>query len=178
MAHYDGASWRITDFADLKGYNFLRIRRNNIQSEDYFIYAIKEDAIKGDIRTIFHLKIGGEPKIIYAGQGWTFIQEIGNEVYFVIDNTINKYVNNEFIPFLEIELPNFGAQIFGRNRKDIFFRMFDGIAHYNGIDIRYIYKFNRNTSITDGVIFDKDIFFLAIDRYNSNDYIIHGKLKQ
>jgi hypothetical protein len=105
-------------------------------------------------------------------------QNIGGTLYFVLGNKIYTYNNQEFKLFLEINESNFGGQIYGRSTEDIILRMYDGIAHYNGSDIEYLYKFSsNNTSITNGVVFEKDIFFIAIDFNNSQNLLIHGKLK-
>ena len=62
------------------------------------------------------------------------------------------------------------------NKNDIFLRMTDGIAHYNGNNIKYIYNFEGNISIIDAVLFENKVFFLAFDISNGNDLIYHGKL--
>lgn len=57
--------------------------------------------------------------------------------------------------------------------------MQDGIAHYNGTDIEYIYRFENSTSIsiTDAVIFEKEIVFLAMDLQNNQNIILRGALE-
>jgi len=41
-----------------------------------------------------------------------------------------------------VENPNFYQRMWGRNSKDIFLLMTDGLAHYNGTDIEYLFYFN------------------------------------
>jgi len=117
---------------------------------------------------------------IYEGKSslktGTFLQKIDGEIYFVIGNTINKYVNNSFKKIFEVTLPNFGIQIHGRTAKDIFLRMTDGIAHYNGNDFKYLYKFKSRVSFTDAVVFEKEIFVLADDLTNGVNLVFRGKL--
>jgi len=55
--------------------------------------------------------------------------------------------------------------------------MTDGVAHYNGNNIEYIYNFEGRISITDAVLFENEVFFLAFDISNGNDLIYHGKLE-
>jgi len=164
----------------LKKYNFLRIRRASNESNKYYLWAIKDSPTTGDLVSIFEYKGGSDIKLIYESkdvvQTGTFIQKIVNEIYFVIGNSINTYSNSEFKKYLQVIFPNFGTQIFGRNKKDIFLRMLDGIAHYNGNDIEYLYRFSGNISITDAFLFDKEVFFLALDLTNGNDLIFRGKL--
>ncbi len=58
--------------------------------------------------------------------------------------------------------------------------MSDGIAHYNGSDVQYIYKTNNNNISLQGtfVVFEKEVFIMADDIYNGLNYIIRGKLKE
>lgn len=119
-------------------------------------------------------------KLIYEGPVGSntsaFIQKINNEIFFVIGRTINRYINDKFELYLQIDSPNFGNQIFGRSKNDIFLRMTDGLAHYNGSNVKYIYNFEGRISITDAVLFEEEIFILALDVTNGNDLIFHGKL--
>lgn len=180
LAHYEGNSWELTEFDSLKNYNFLRIRRNTERSNKYYIQAIKDQRFTGDLFSLFEYKGGDNIKLIYEGpigdNTSAFLQEIDNEMFFVIGKTINKYTNNEFETIIQIPFPNFGNQIFGKNKNDIFLRMTDGIAHYNGNNIEYIYHFEGRISITDAVLFENEVFFLAFDISNGNDLIYHGKL--
>ncbi len=180
IAHFNGSRWDLIYFTDLKRYSFLRIRRANKGSNTYYLWAIKDAPMTGDLVSVFEYKWGADIKLIYEGkdviQTGTFIQNIYNVMYFVIGNTINTYSNSEFKKFLQVTLPNFGIQIFGRSKNDIFLRMLDGIAHYNGNDVEYLYRFSGNISITDAFLFDKEVFFLALDLTNGNDLIFHGKL--
>jgi hypothetical protein len=55
--------------------------------------------------------------------------------------------------------------------------MFDGIAHYNGSNVEYLYNFENEISIRDAVVFEKEVFFLAVNHNTSENLIIRGKLK-
>ncbi|KAF0162218.1 MAG: hypothetical protein FD188_172 [Ignavibacteria bacterium] len=181
IAQFNGTNWGLIEFPNLKNYNFLRIRRANSGSSIYYLLAIKDEPVTGDLFSIFEYKGSNDIKLIYEGslgpQTSSFVQKIDDEMYFLIGSTIYEYSRNEFRNFLQITLPNFGLQIFGRNKNDIFLRMIDGIAHYNGNDIEYLYRFNGRTSITDAFLFETEVFFLALDLTNGNDLIFHGKLK-
>jgi hypothetical protein len=180
IAHYDGVKWELREFTDLKKYNFLRIRRANTESNTYYLWAFKNEPVTGDLLSIFEYKGGTDIKLIYEGklglQTAAFIQKIDNEMYFVIGNTINKYSQNKFKQFLKVNHPNFATPIYGRNQKDIILGMLDGIAHYNGSDIEYLYKFNGSVLMTDTFLFDREIFVMALDLTNGNDLIFRGKL--
>lgn len=57
--------------------------------------------------------------------------------------------------------------------------MIDGIAHYNGIDIEYIHKFDYpRTRIFDAIIFDEEVFFLVSEGQTNLNLLYHGKLNK
>ncbi|MEW6654378.1 MAG: hypothetical protein AB1394_13080 [Bacteroidota bacterium] len=181
IAHYNGLKWGLTDFTELKKYTFLRIRKAGTNSNNYYLFGIKDEPQTGDLLSIWEYGGGTKIKLIYEGRdnlsSGAFIQIIDNQLYHTIGNTINNYLGGRFKEVLQVKVPNFGTQIFGRNKNDILLRMTDGIAHYNGNDIEYLYRFNRRTSITDAFLFENEVFFLAFDLTNGNDLIFHGKLK-
>ncbi|HEX7358763.1 MAG TPA: hypothetical protein VF270_13705, partial [Ignavibacteriaceae bacterium] len=65
----------------------------------------------------------------------------------------------------------------GRNEKDIFLGMRDGIAHYNGENTIYLYRTTENIFVRKGILFEKEVFFLGRD-INGNNLIFHGKLNE
>ena len=69
------------------------------------------------------------------------ISLINNEVYFVLGNKIAIRRNNQFQTIITVDNPNFYQRIWGRNSKDIFLLMTDGLAHYDGSDIEYLFYF-------------------------------------
>ena len=106
------------------------------------------------------------------------ISLIDGEVYFILGDKIAKRKDNQFQTYLTIANPNFNQIIWGRNSKDIFLSMIDGIAHYNGTDIEYLLQYNKpSTYIFEAAIFEKEVFFLVRDYRNNLNLIYHGKLK-
>ena len=65
------------------------------------------------------------------------ISMINGEVYF--GSAIETRENGQFQTILTVDNPNFYQRIWGRNEKDIFLMMGDGLAHYNGTDIQYLF---------------------------------------
>ena len=57
--------------------------------------------------------------------------------------------------------------------------MADGITHYNGSDFKYMLNF-ENKSLSDGIVFKDEVFFVANDFYNNNanNLIYHGVLNK
>ena len=72
----------------------------------------------------------------------------------------------------------FGNIIDARSTKDVFLGMLDGIAHYNGTDIQYLYNFpTANIRGTEIMIFESSVFVLAYDRDKQINIIYRGYLK-
>jgi hypothetical protein len=96
-----------------------------------------------------------------------------------MDHDIYFYKAGNFIKQFSITDPNFGYQIYGRNQKDLFLRMQDGIEHYNGTNMQYIYEFplGSKSIINEPAIFQDDVFFMLWDNIGSKNLVLHGKLK-
>ncbi len=109
---------------------------------------------------------------------WATISIINNEVYFVLNDQIARRSNDQFQTILTLSGTNFYHHIWGRNSKDIFLEMTDGLAHYNGNDVKYLFQFNRlKGQIWGAALFEKEVFFLANEPQTSLSLIYHGKLK-
>lgn len=177
IAHFSNNRWKLYEFTNIN-YNFIRVRGNS-ENTKYYLLGIGTQ--NGTNVGIFEFNIIGTINLIQKGfdnqNSWLGVQEINNHITFLIGNKLYDFTNNQYHLIIEIENQNFGGQIFGRNKKDIFLRMFNGIAHYNGSDIEYLINFEENISIRDAVLFNEEIFFLA-SNYNSGDNLIYrGKLK-
>lgn len=110
------------------------------------------------------------------------ISLINNEVYFILGNEICIRINNQFQTVLNVNNPNFNQRIWGRNSKDIFLLMTDGLAHYNGGDVEYLFHFNLAnvlpwTQIFGAALFEEEVFFLVYEPTTHLNLIYHGKLK-
>lgn len=177
ILRYDGSKWVEIQIPFLP-YNFVKIKRGINESKNY--YLLGSGVIGTDTDALFEFD-GQNIKSIYEAKyspsTWAIIQSIGGKMYFVTGNKINKYSNNQLIPITQINDSMFGCQIFGRNEKDLLLRMLNGIAHYNGTDVQYLYHFSYGAySIVDAVVFEKDVFFLANDFNNGLNLIFHGQL--
>jgi hypothetical protein len=179
IVHYDGKSWKEKKIPEFP-YAFIRIKKDIKGNGKYYLLG-NSFTDSGFLTSIF--EYNGEDNIIqiyeapFGIQTGAIIQLINKKMLFVIGNKINKYENGQFNPIFQINEPNFRGQIWGRNEKDIFLLMLDGIAHYNGTDVAYIYKNDHNPSISDAVVFEKDVFFVAADFNNDLNLMIRGTLK-
>jgi hypothetical protein len=56
--------------------------------------------------------------------------------------------------------------------------MTDGLAHYNGSDIEYLFYFNftPRTQVFGAALFDKDAFFLVYEAQTGLSLVYHGIL--
>ncbi len=73
--------------------------------------------------------------------------------------------------------PEFGGQIAARSTQDIFIRMLDGIAQYNGTDVQYIFT-RPNLNISAMVAFPSSIFAIGYSYTTHLNYVYRGYLPQ
>jgi hypothetical protein len=114
---------------------------------------------------------------------WGNIVLVAGKVCFLIGSELYRYIQGQFMKVVSfnIDNSNFGFQLFGRNEKDIFLIMHDGIEHYNGQDVQYVYRLSTTSPyiFVRALIFEKDIFFV-LNYTDSSDFskhlIVHGKL--
>ncbi|MBN2424072.1 MAG: hypothetical protein JXR46_14370 [Calditrichaceae bacterium] len=175
IAHYNG-SWVILDTDCLTGI-VERLYRNNADQLIYlqvvkfsntydstFIYSYKQDQYNKIYSTV------------WSGT-WADISLIQDEVYFILKKEVAQRTNNQFQPYLNLENTKFYQRIWGRTSMDIFILMTDGLAHYNGNDIEYLYYFDKpNTQIFEAMLFDKEVFFVQYEYTTNLSLIVHGKL--
>lgn len=181
MAHYNGSSWSIINLAETKS-SLVKIRKDNKASSKYYLIGYRIEPFAEDTSKIYEFG-GNSLNTIYTGlttsQELAEAEIINGKLYFIKGYEICEYVNNEFRLFLYVDNINFGNAISGRNKKDIFLRMKNGIAHYNGTNIEYLHIFNKSgISILGSVIFEEKIFFLAYDYNNSLNLILRGILNE
>ena len=101
---------------------------------------------------------------------------VKEKLYFIISNDIDLYRNNTFVKQFSIDNPNFWWCMWGRDTRDIFFGMSDGLVHYNGTDFQYIYNYPP-TNILGSVLFEKEVLFALWNGATSKNMILVGKLK-
>lgn len=105
------------------------------------------------------------------------ISLINGEVYFALGNEIAIRRNDQFQLILKVYNPNFYQRIWGRSNKDIFLMMVDGLAHYDGTDIEYLFHYPFHTQIAGAAMFDKEVIFLVYESSTNLNLIYRGKLK-
>jgi len=175
---YDGVRWKNIDSYKMRN-SFIKIRKGQTTNNNFYILGVGDEPFAEDTSFIYSFS-GSKLIQIYKGLRNFYeiagIENINDEMLFLQGSKLYKYLIGEFQFFLDVGEP---AAFLGRSSKDIFLGKLNGIAHYNGTDVQYLYQFN-NTSIRIfmGRVFDKEIFFLAYDTNNSLNLIIRGKLNE
>ncbi|MHB8905604.1 MAG: hypothetical protein ACYC6D_05725 [Melioribacteraceae bacterium] len=185
IAHYNGSNWDMLNTDGLQGI-VERFYKNKPDGK-FYTQTYKIGGGQYPDSTLIYeytpeFLISKRYNKIY-GSIWTQGQQadislIDGEVYFVLGNKIAKRVDDKFQTYLTVDNSNFYQRIWGRNSKDIFLLMIDGLAHYDGTDIKYLFYFNKpRTQIYIGgaALFDNEVFFLA-GEFSTGLYLIyHGK---
>ena len=174
IAHFDGNSWNLLNISinnsltkiykdDITGYITEGMRFGPIDTSKVFLFnQNKLTEIYSNIATSS-----------YEAD----IEIIGNRVLITWGNDIYTYSNNKFYLFYTVENTSYTGGIRGRSLKDIFFGMWDGIAHYNGTNVQYLLQHNNSNYIgTVSVILETEIFFPFYDLSNGKTYMYKGTL--
>ncbi len=106
---------------------------------------------------------------------WATVSLINGEVLFVLRTEIARIRDQQFQTVLNLGNTKFYENIWERNSKDIFIEMTDGLAHYNGTDIEYLFHHDQpNVGIFDAVLFQGDVFFLVHEYDTGLSLVYHG----
>ena len=178
IAHYVNNKWEILNTDSLYGL-VSRIFRNPVDNKVYILTIGGHNYT--DSTTIWVYDQGNYHKLysnIWVQGLQADLSFIGREVYFIMGNKIAIRNNNQFQTIITVDNPKFYQRIWGRNSKDIFLLMTDGLAHYNGTDIEYLFYFNvtQKTQIYGASLFENDVFFLVSEAQTTLNLIYHGKL--
>ena len=145
---------------------YLRgLTQQNLNENDYQLYEINNT-------TLTEIKSGSQNKDEFGN-----VLRLNSRIYFIIGYDLFCYNENNFIKIGRLtDDPKFLHVGWGRNEKDIFLGMRDGIAHYNGENTVYLYQSTENIFVREGTMFDTEVFFIG--RTNGNNLMIHGKLNE
>ncbi len=171
---YNGSSWYLDKkLTDSGGFNQIKYCPKN---NKYYLVSFLADYSnriyeydRKNLKMIYELP----PSNSSPG-----ISEIDGYIYMVIGKKIYRYFNGNMEFIFEVNDPNFGGVVWGRNRNDIIIRMKDGIAHYNGTDWKYLFKsLDPITLSPNSMIFKNDVFIPAKNERTGSNIIYHGILK-
>ena len=180
LLHYDGSAWKEIVKGDSGNlYQFVEVKGEN---GDVFVQEYRGSEISDDSDVTNIYKLGGNHlDKIYSFIGYSInnqMEFVGEEVYFPFGTDAYTYSNGTFIKQFSVNNTNWIQHLSGRNPGDIFLNMWDGVAHFNGTDIQYIYRWPLGITYFTmrATIFNQDIFFLLNRGYTN--LVLHGKLKQ
>jgi hypothetical protein len=171
---YDGDTWHLDKtLTDTAAFNQIKYCYRN--DKYYLVSALNNYTTK-----IYEYD-RKELKLIYnypPSNAGPAISEIDGYAYIIIDNKIYRYFNGNMEFIFEVDDPNFGGAVWGRNRNDIFVRMQDGLAHYNGTNWQYLFKSPEPIWLTvNCAIFNNEVFIPAKIQRTGYPIIYHGTLK-
>jgi hypothetical protein len=142
------------------------LTQQNLNENDYQLYEI-------DGATLLEIKSGSQNNDEFGN-----ILSLNSKIYFIIGYDFFSYNGNSFLKIGKLsDDPKFLNIGWGRNEKDIFIGMRDGVAHFNGENTVYLYQSNENIFVRKGIVFDKEVFFVGRDGYGNN-LMFHGKLNE
>jgi len=196
ILHYDGKGWTEMYKANIQS-QFIRIRVEETGSA--YVYGVRDDWTSGgdtllaETRLLYQFRNGILRQIdtdsAKQGSGFVMVDEIQGNAYFVLNHDICRYASNNymssgapplqgnFVKLFSIGYPQFDGQIYGRSENDLFLNDYDGIAHWNGTDIKRLLTFSNNfTFIPTPAIFDKEVFFCVFDGLNNVNMVVRGRL--
>ncbi|MCK9281860.1 MAG: hypothetical protein M0P71_14640 [Melioribacteraceae bacterium] len=101
-----------------------------------------------------------------------------NEIYRMKNGRLNEFINlNNY--GIDFSNTRFMGEMWGRSKNDLFFKMGGGIMHYDGTDIKYVYKLeNRFAIAVAGLVFEKSAVFVIEDVINNQMLLLKGILKE
>lgn len=176
---YDGKTWKQADIIP------IRTAFANIEFSDnnkFYLWGVTNEPLIESSYQFYELD-DKNLKEIYSGSQNTNadyggLLQLGSKTYFITGYDFFSYNGNSFIKIGRLsDDPKFLNAGVGRNEKDIFLGMRDGIAHYNGENTIYLYQTSGNVFVRKGILFEKDVFFLGRDA-NGNNLIFHGTLAE
>ncbi|MFZ5946807.1 MAG: hypothetical protein ACOYU5_02435 [Stygiobacter sp.] len=173
---FNGNNWQFMNIPDTKvGFETVAVENN---SGVLVISGTVYDP-QGFVGKIYSWD-GKVLKELLSGYWLPFITKIDNEIFATFHSKIYKYSNKQLTLWKDNTGTGINGNIIcGRNKNDFFIVASNGIAHYNGTDFKTLYSIESEHQIEIGIgsIFEKDVFFIAVDFTTGKNLIIHGKLK-
>jgi hypothetical protein len=173
LIHYDGVKWEFIQLPTIKILfaKIVYIRESNeyllagFDFENPYFYRLYR-FINNKLIEIFNI----QNKVIA-------FDEMGASNLVMVDKTLFSYYNGKLTEFKNLESTNIVGRLWVRNGKDFFTFTYDGIGHYNGIDLKTLFNKELNdVGLNTAYIFEKEVFFLFENSLTSVEFVVHGKL--
>lgn len=175
---FNGTTWTEVNIPKLRT-AFADIEKSD--NGKFYLWGVSNEQFTESRYQFYELE-GNNLREIYNGSQSTdeeygSLLQLGGRTYFIIGYDFFSYNGIKFSKIGRLyDSTKFLNLGWGRNEKDIFLGMRDGIAHYNGENAIYLYQSNENIRVREGIVFESDVFFIGRDS-NGNNLMIHGKLK-
>lgn len=177
IAHFANNKWSILHSYNDSG-NIVRLYKSN--NSQYPLVYVGHFNYYGDSTFIYRLNQGALQEFLSGSFGYNsylFMNLIGDQIFILRGQEIFEYENDRLKFLLKVDLPEFEQGFFGRTKKDIFLYMNNGIAHYNGTNIEYIYNSDSDIVFGGGIVFDREIFIISTGLgQGGRNFILRGKL--
>lgn len=173
IMHYNGINWRFVTIPKIR-VGFSWIRRGIKESNKYYLSSTTFEAT-GDTEKIYQFDGISLKEIYRTTTEVATVNEVNERIYFAIGKKVMKYKGDQLQVWKDFTGTTFLGRLWGRSEKDFFSVASDGIAHFNGTDLKTIYP--TDIIIFDMAIFSSEIFVLGVTRQNSHPVAIHGILQ-
>jgi hypothetical protein len=168
--HFNGSAWKQTNIPTIRN-SFVQIFFDN-NSGKFIIYGWTFETIAQYVYSFDGIRI----KNVFSNNEGISLSTIKKNIYASINEKLYKYINEDFTLFKDFSTTNYAGGTIGRSEMDFFSINWDGVGHYNGTDLITIYeKWNNNWSPDGRIVFEKEVFFIWDDSFNT--FVIHGRLK-
>jgi hypothetical protein len=180
--HFDGTEWKQVNIPKTEG-QIRRIRGDfSDKSKQYFILN-NVDFELPDSSRIFELD-NNYIREIYYGQLFgadrsttPMIETVNGKLYFGFDRKIHFLSGKGFIAQKTINFQEYSNSFIGRSINDLIFAVFGGFVHYNGNEIKFLYKNENSFVILDYTVTDNTFFAVGEDIDNRVNLVIKGILQ-
>lgn len=178
---YENGKWEAKD--TLKNYfgYFDQIKRGRSSNgEKIYLREIVKNR-KGDSVAIYEYDHHSFRRIYYEQPYLEKIPEIlsmNDKVYFFIDKKLQQFDGKKFFTVKDFSSENIiPHKAFGRSINDFFIASLEGLYHYNGTDVKFLYKYPHAGTLWKALFFEKDVYFLIAVGTTGKTALLHGRLK-
>ena len=181
MYHYDGNTWTRVTVSTITDCDFYKIRFYALNHALILGSTHKPDSSVPDSCKIYKFDGTNVQEIYSATEGQSELGNFTNCLEGIIilrGMHLTLFDGSSEQDILTVQNSLFVNNIAARTTKDIFLGMSDGIAHYNGTDIQYLFKYYQGFHGAAIIKVFSNSVFIATNDWNTNLNVIYrGYLK-
>jgi hypothetical protein len=178
MYHFNGNSWNKVNIQSIPDLGLYKMRFFAPGKALILGYKSGPNAAPPDSEQIYMFN-GSSLQLKYSGpetlDGAADFATIHGGIAVLEGRKILFSDGGTFQTLTTVAQPEFGGQIAARSTQDIFIRMLDGIAQYNGTDVQYIFT-RPNLNISAMIAFPNSIFAIGYSYTTHLNYVYRGYL--